>query len=159
MEMLPKKWDCEIFYEEYSDSYPWSMMISQENSEHQLTGQLTIVSQENSESNQKHLAQILKQALCLVAGHDSGKQQGTVVQSLFRDFLQGRHLDENGFRTFYQMQGWEPSQPGVVASWKKMMQVAGITDIRCGPCAVIFLRSYLSGVGGAGMGILSVEFR
>lgn len=30
-----------IFYEEYTDSYPWSMMISQENSEHQLTGQLT----------------------------------------------------------------------------------------------------------------------
>ena len=74
MEMLPKKWDCEIFYEEYSDSYPWSMMISQENSEHQLTGQLTIVSQEKFRKYQKHLAQILKQALCLVAGHDSGKQ-------------------------------------------------------------------------------------
>ncbi len=40
-----------------------------------------------------------------MAGHDSGRQQGTVAQSLFRDFLQGRHLDENGFRTFYQMQG------------------------------------------------------
>ena len=119
MEMLPQKWDCEIFYEEYTDSYPWSMMISQENSEHQLTGQLTIVSQEKFRKYQKHLAQILKKALCLVAGHDSGKQQGTVVQSLFRDFLQGRHLDENGFRTFYQMQGWEPSRPGVVAILEK----------------------------------------
>ena len=78
-----------------------------------------MVSQEKFGKYQKHLAQILKKALCLVAGHDSGKQQGTVVQSLFRDFLQGRHLDENGFRTFYQMQGWDPSRPGVVAILEK----------------------------------------
>ena len=119
MEKLPQKWDCEIFYEEYAEKYPWSMMISQENSEHQLTGQLTIISQQKFRKYQRHLAQILKQALCLIAGHDSGKQQGTVAQSLFRDFLQGKHLDENGFRTFYQMQGWEPSQPGVVAILEK----------------------------------------
>ncbi len=101
----------------------------------------------------------MKKALCLVAGHDSGKQQGTVVQSLFRDFLQGRHLDENSFRTFYQMQGWEPSQPGVVAILEKDDAGGQNTDIRCGPCAVIFLRSYFVGIGSAEMGILSVEFR
>ena len=115
MERLPGKWNCEIFYEKCASEYPWSMMISQENSEHQLTGQLTIISREKFHKYQKHLAQILKQALCLVAGHDSGRQQGTVAQSLFRDFLQGRHLDENGFRMFYQIQGWEPEQPCIVA--------------------------------------------
>lgn len=119
MEKLPKKWDCEIFYETYAGAYPYSMMISQENSEQQLTGQLVIISKTPFETYQKHLALILKQSLCLIAGHEKGTPQGSVVQNLFRDFLMGKHLDDAGFEMFQRIQKWNPQQLCILVLLRK----------------------------------------
>ena len=119
MEKLPYKWDCEIFYESCADAYPYSMMISQENSNQQLTGQLVIISQTPFETYQKHLALILKQALCLIAGHVKITQQGSVIQNLLRDFLMEKHLDSSGFETFHKIQGWENQQLCMLVLLKK----------------------------------------
>mgnify|MGYP004638362043 CR=1 FL=1 len=80
MEKIPQKWNCEIFYEKYAGNYPYSMMISQENAAHQLTGQMVFISRTPFETYQEHLALILKQALCLVAGHETHTLQGNVIQ-------------------------------------------------------------------------------
>ena len=119
LEKLPQKWNCEIFYEKYADHYPYSMMISQENVEHELTGQLVIISQTSFEIYQKHLAFILKQALCLIAGHEKKTIQGSIIQNLFRDFLMGKRLDSTGFETFIRIKGWKPDQLCIVALLKK----------------------------------------
>jgi hypothetical protein len=110
MKKLSGKWDCEIFYEEQVGDYPYSMMISQENSEHKLTGQMTIISREPFQEYEKHLAFSLKQALCLVANHKVTEERISVVQSLFQDFLAGKKTDEASFHMFYQLQGWKADQ-------------------------------------------------
>ena len=119
MEKIPQKWNCEIFYEKYADNYPYSMMISQENAAHQLTGQMVFISKTPFETYQEHLALILKQALCLVAGHETHTLQGNVIQNLFRDFLTGKHLDQSGLETFYRIQGWKKDQSCIVALLRK----------------------------------------
>ena len=110
IEKLPKKWNCEVFYEKYAPEYPYSMMISQENAQQELTGQLTLISKEPFQPYHLQLAQVLKQALCLVSGHENEIQQGSIVQNLFREFLLGKRLDSSGFNRFYQMKKWTPKQ-------------------------------------------------
>ncbi|MDO5424378.1 MAG: helix-turn-helix domain-containing protein [Eubacteriales bacterium] len=118
LEKLSGKWDCELFYEEYAENYPYSMMISQENSNHKLTGQLTIISQTPFQEYQKHLAIFLKRALCLVANHEITDDRISVAQSLFQDFLQEKRTDAASFHNFYQMQGWKPEQFCMVILFK-----------------------------------------
>lgn len=125
MENLPYKWNCEVFYEENVERYPYSMMLSQENGEHQLTGQLTIISERPFEKYQKHLALILKQALCLVAGHEKKGQQGSVIQNLFQSLLQDGQQNKAGIERFYQMQGWDRKRWCVIAILKKNSNSAG----------------------------------
>ena len=83
-------WDCEVFCERYAENYPYSMMISQENAAHKLTGQLTVISRTPFEEYHRHLAIFLKRALCLVAGREGGAEQSSVAQSLFEDFSSGK---------------------------------------------------------------------
>lgn len=111
MEKLLKKWDSEIFTEpKAGGEYQYSMMISQENSSGQLTGQLTIISKTPFKAYHKHLAIYIKRALCLVANHNINEDYGSIVQSLFRDFLSGKHNNHTSRSTFYQLQGWSPDQ-------------------------------------------------
>lgn len=110
LEKMSGKWDCEIFREDFVESYPYSMMISQENSAHKLTGQLTIISQQPFQEYEKQLAIFLKRALCLVANHEITADRSSVIQSLYQDFLQGNHADAASYHTFYQMQGWKQEQ-------------------------------------------------
>ena len=110
IEKLPQKWDCEVFYEKYAPAYPYSMMISQENMQQELTGQLTLISKVPFQPYELQLAKVLKQALCLVSDHEKEVQQGSIVQNLFREFLLGKRLDSAGFNLFYQMAKWAPEQ-------------------------------------------------
>jgi hypothetical protein len=110
MKKISGKWDCEVFYEEKAGDYPYSMMISQENSERKLTGQLTIISREPFQDYEKQLAVTLKRVLCMVANNNVIEERISVVQSLYQDFLSGRKADEVSFDTFYQMQGWKTDQ-------------------------------------------------
>lgn len=119
MEKLSHKWNCEIFYDRYLEKYPYAMMISQENGEHQLTGQLTIISEKEFKKYQKHLALILKQALCLVAGHEKRGHQGSLVQNLFQGFLLKEQLDDAEVQMFYKMQGWSREQICMVGILRK----------------------------------------
>ena len=128
-------WDCEVFCERYAENYPYSMMISQENAAHKLTGQLTVISRTPFEEYHRHLAIFLKRALCLVAGREGGAEQSSVAQSLFEDFLLGKHTDAASFHTFYQMQGWKPENYCmIVLLGKENMAIAACTYHvrRCG---------------------------
>jgi hypothetical protein len=128
MKKLSDKWDCEVFYEEKAEHYPYSMMISQENAEHKLTGQMTIISREPFQEYEKHLASFLKRVLCMVSSRQVTEDRISVVQSLFQDFLAGRKTDEASFHTFYQMQGWKPEQYCMVIILK-MTQPALATSL------------------------------
>lgn len=110
LEKLSQTWECETFYEDHVDNYPYSMMISQENSAHKLTGQLTIISNTPFQQYHRDIAVYLKRALCLVANHEEPVEHGSVAQSLLQDFLQGRRNDLASFHTFYQIQGWDSGQ-------------------------------------------------
>lgn len=119
LDKMSGKWECEIFREDYVENYPYSMMISQENAAHKLTGQLTIISQKPFQEYEKQLAIFLKRALCLVANHEITADRSSVIQSLFQDFLQGNHSDAASYNTFYQMQGWKAEQYCMVVILKK----------------------------------------
>lgn len=111
MEKLLNKWDSEVFKEpKAGGEYEYSMMISQENSSGQLTGQLTIISKTPFLPYHKHLAICIKRALCLVANHDRNESYGSIIQSLFCDFLLGKHNNHTSRSTFYQLLGWNPEQ-------------------------------------------------
>lgn len=128
LEKMSHAWDCEVFCEKYAENYPYSMMISQENAAHKLTGQLTVISRTPFEEYHRHLAIFLKRALCLVAGREGGAEQSSVAQSLFEDFLLGKHTDAASFHTFYQMQGWKPENYCmIVLLGKENMAIAACT--------------------------------
>ena len=128
LEKMSHAWDCEVFCERYAENYPYSMMISQENAAHKLTGQLTVISRTPFEEYHRHLAIFLKRALCLVAGREGGAEQSSVAQSLFEDFLLGKHTDAASFHTFYQMQGWKPENYCmIVLLGKENMAIAACT--------------------------------
>ncbi len=119
LEKLSGTWECETFYESNVETYPYSMMISQENSAHRLTGQLTIISHKPFQQYHRHMAVYLKRALCLVANHEEIIDHGSVAQSLMQDFLQGKRHDASSFHTFYQMQGWDPEQYCMISILKQ----------------------------------------
>lgn len=125
MERLSQKWNCEVFYEKFGGDYPHSLMISQENAEHQLTGQLTIISKTPFPKYQIHLAYILKKALCMVAGRGAGEEEPTVAQSLLRDFIQENPVEEASLNTFYQMIGQNRSHAYVVVILQKDAGISG----------------------------------
>jgi hypothetical protein len=141
MNKLSEKWDCEVFYETQAENYPYSMMISQENSECRLTGQMTIISREPFQEYEKHLAVSLKQALCLVANHKVTEERISVAQSLIQDFLAGRKTDEASYHMFYQMQGWKQDQYCMVIILK-MAQPALAASLYC----VKSLRKYFPNI-------------
>lgn len=118
LKYLNHKWDCKCFYEEQVEKYPYSMMISQENSAQKLTGQLTIIGAEPFQTYHRHLAIFLKRALCMVANHEETADCGTVAQSLLLDFIQGEKNDHESCNTFYQMMGWKPEQACVIVILK-----------------------------------------
>lgn len=114
LKKVSRIWDCETFYEEKVDNYPYSMLISQENSARKLTGHLTIISNTPFQEYHRHIAIYLKQALCLVANREETTDRNSVTQSLLQDFLRGRNHNSSSYNTFYQMQGWSPEQHCII---------------------------------------------
>ncbi|MGI6010305.1 MAG: PucR family transcriptional regulator [Ruminococcus sp.] len=112
-------WKCETFYEENVDNYPYSMLISQENAFHTLTGHLTIISNEPFQEYHRHLAIYLRQALCLVAPQKKTDDHGSVTQRLLQDFLQGRNQSPSTYAIFYQLQGWDPEMYSIIIILKQ----------------------------------------
>jgi hypothetical protein len=111
LKKLVQKWDSEVFTEpKAGGEYHYSMMVSQENSSGQLTGQLTIISKTPFLPYHRHLAIPLKRALCLIASHNVQEDYGSIVQNLFFGFLAGKPVDTASRNTFYQLQGWNPEQ-------------------------------------------------
>lgn len=105
---MSKVWECELFQEENVDEYQYSMMISQENTSHALTGQLTVISNTPFALWQVHLGRIIKQALTLVSRQDVAIDTESTVQSLYQEILLGNAVDTNSIQSFYQLQGWSP---------------------------------------------------
>ncbi len=122
MNKMIQHWDDEIFYEpaaEKNPKYPYSMMISQENAYHELTGQLTIISEQNFQEYHRHLAVFLKRALCLVAAQEQLKSSGSIQQNLFMDYLTQNRQDLAGFQSLYRMKQWNPEQSFMVVLLRK----------------------------------------
>lgn len=112
-------WECEIFYEEKVDNYPYSMLISQVNAFHTMTGHLTIISNEPFQEYHRHLAIYLRQALCLAAPKKETDDLGTVAHSLLQDFLLGQNQNSSSYNTFYQLLGWNPEMHFVIIILKQ----------------------------------------
>lgn len=119
LEKLTKIWNCEAYYDNQVDRYPYAMMISQVNSHNQLTGQLCIISETPFSEYQFHLAAVLKRTLCLVADRESGSDSGSVASNLFLELLQNPKKDVSSINVLYFLQNWKPDWLYMVCILKK----------------------------------------
>ena len=129
LEKMSHAWDCEVFCERYAENYPYSMMISQENAAHKLTGQLTVISRTPFEEYHRHPGDFSETgpSAWWRAGRE-GRSRAPWPRVCLRIFFWESITDAASFHTFYQMQGWKPENYCmIVLLGKENMAIAACT--------------------------------